>query len=105
MNASRPAARAGSVAPPVRSGGASIRAKAASAADKPRCSGPLTSARCFNGVISISIAVMNETKPPMVVWFWLVWISAMTITIDNAQAAMTCVIGTVAAKVLLIFRE
>ena len=48
------------------SGGSSMTENTLSAAARPRCSDELTPVRCFNGVSSISVAVMNDTKLPTV---------------------------------------
>ena len=54
------------------------------------------SARCFSGASSISMPVMNDTKPPTVVSLFIDCARASDTTVATAIAAHSWVIGTVA---------
>ena len=58
--------------------------------------GATTSDRWRSGAMIISIAVMKATKPPTVPPVLPLCQSAITITVDKAQAASTCVSGVMA---------
>ncbi len=103
-NTTSPRARSIVRVPASVSTGSSMNRNTTSAAASARCTWLLTSARCLSGASSISIALMNDTKPPTVVWSARDCTSAIAITVAAATAAASWVIGTIVALATVMRR-